>query len=153
MKRVASICVFWLASVAGAQEGAIQRGVIVQPDGLIVTNHHVIAKADQITVVLADRREFDATVVSSPLPAIVDFWAAWCGPCRMIAPHVEALADEFAGRAVVAKLDVDGNRNTAIRFGIQSIPTLLFFRDGKLADRVVGVVDKKTIADKLKALL
>lgn len=107
--------------------------------------------AGNLTVVTDDT--FESTIVNAGKPAVVDFWATWCGPCKMIAPHVEAVADEFAGRAVVAKLDVDGNRNTAIRFGIQSIPTLLFFRDGKLADRVVGVVDKKTIADKLKALL
>ena len=96
---------------------------------------------------------FDATVVASPLPALVDFWAVWCGPCRMIAPHVEALADEFAGRAVVAKLDVDSNRQTAIKYGIQSIPTLLFFKGGKQVDRVVGTVDKRVLADKLTSLL
>ena len=96
---------------------------------------------------------FDATVVASPLPALVDFWAVWCGPCRMIAPHVEALADEFAGRAVVAKLDVDSNRQTAIKYGIQSIPTLLFFKGGKQVDRVVGAVDKRVLADKLTSLL
>jgi thioredoxin 1 len=96
---------------------------------------------------------FDETVVNSPLPALVDFWAVWCGPCRMIAPHVEALSGEFAGRAVVAKLDVDTNRQTAIRFGIQSIPTILFFKGGKLVDRVVGAVDKKVLGDKLTSLL
>jgi thioredoxin 1 len=96
---------------------------------------------------------FDATVVNSPLPALVDFWAVWCGPCRMIAPHVEALADELAGRAVVAKLDVDTNRQTAIRYGIQSIPTILFFKGGKLVDRVVGAVDKKVLSEKLTSLL
>jgi thioredoxin 1 len=107
--------------------------------------------AGNLTVVTDDT--FDSTIVNAGKPAVVDFWAAWCGPCKMIAPHLEAVADEFAGRAVVAKLDVDSNRNTAIRFGIQSIPTLLFFRDGKLADRIVGVVDKKLLADKLNALL
>jgi len=107
--------------------------------------------AGNLTVVTDDT--FDSTIVNAGKPAVVDFWAAWCGPCKMIAPHLEAVADEFAGRAVVAKLDVDSNRNTAIRFGIQSIPTLLFFRNGKLADRIVGVVDKKLLADKLNALL
>lgn len=96
---------------------------------------------------------FDATVVNSPLPALVDFWAVWCGPCRMIAPHVDALAGEFSGRAVVAKLDVDTNRQTAIRFGIQSIPTVLFFKGGKLVDRLIGAVDKKVLNDKLTSLL
>jgi thioredoxin 1 len=96
---------------------------------------------------------FEAAVINAGQPAMVDFWAVWCGPCRMIAPHVEALAGEFAGRAVVAKLDVDSNRQTAIRYGIQSIPTVLFFKGGKLVDRVVGAVDKKALSDKLTALL
>jgi thioredoxin 1 len=84
---------------------------------------------------------------------MVDFWATWCGPCKIIAPHVEALADEFAGKAVVAKLDVDSNRQSAIKFGIQSIPTLLFFKGGKVVNRVIGAVDKNVLRDKLTALL
>jgi len=96
---------------------------------------------------------FDELILNGGKPAVVDFWATWCGPCRIIAPHVEALAQEYAGRAIVAKLDVDANRQTAIRFGIQSIPTLLFFKDGKLVDRVVGAVDKKVLQEKLEALL
>ena len=67
---------------------------------------------------------FEATVVNADKPAMVDFWATWCGPCRIIAPHVEALAEEFAGKVIVAKVDVDSSRQTAIKFGIQSIPTL-----------------------------
>lgn len=96
---------------------------------------------------------FEQTIVNSDKPAVVDFWAVWCGPCRIIAPHVEALADEYEGRAVIAKLDVDNNRNTAVKFGIQSIPTLLFFKNGKVADRVIGAVDKKVLTEKLEALL
>lgn len=96
---------------------------------------------------------FESTVINSDKPALVDFWATWCGPCKIIAPHVEALADEFAGRAVIAKVDVDSNRQTAIKFGIQSIPTLLFFKDGKVVDRVIGAVDKKVLRDKLTAQL
>jgi len=96
---------------------------------------------------------FEQMIVNSDKPAVVDFWAVWCGPCRIIAPHVEALADEYDGRAVIAKLDVDNNRNTAIKFGIQSIPTLLFFKDGKIADRVIGAVDKRVLTEKLEALL
>jgi thioredoxin len=96
---------------------------------------------------------FDETILQSDKPALVDFWAVWCGPCRIIAPHVEALAGEYAGRAVVAKLDVDSSRNTAIKYGIQSIPTLLFFKGGKVVDRVIGAVDKRIIADKLAALV
>jgi thioredoxin 1 len=96
---------------------------------------------------------FESTVVNSDKPAMVDFWAVWCGPCRIVAPHVEALAQEFAGKAVVAKLDVDSNRQTAIKFGIQSIPTLLFFKGGTVVDRVIGAVDKKVLKEKLTALL
>ena len=96
---------------------------------------------------------FEQMIVNSDKPAVVDFWAVWCGPCRIIAPHVEALADEYDGRAVIAKLDVDNNRNTAIKFGIQSIPTLLFFKDGKIADRAIGAVDKRVLTEKLEALL
>lgn len=98
-------------------------------------------------------QDFDEKILNGGKPAMVDFWAVWCGPCRIIAPHVEALAQEYAGKAIVAKLDVDQNRQTAIRFGIQSIPTLLFFKDGKLVDRVVGAVDKKVLQGKLEALL
>jgi len=96
---------------------------------------------------------FEQMIVNSDKPAVVDFWAVWCGPCRIIGPHVEALAEDYAGRAVVAKLDVDHNRSTAIKFGIQSIPTLLYFKGGKLVDRVIGAVDKKVLVDKLEALL
>jgi thioredoxin 1 len=96
---------------------------------------------------------FESTVVNIDKPAMVDFWAVWCGPCRIVAPHVEALADEFAGKVVVAKLDVDSNRQTAIKFGIQSIPTLLFFKGGTVVDRVIGAVDKRVLKEKLTALL
>ncbi len=96
---------------------------------------------------------FEAAVVNAGKPAMVDFWATWCGPCRIIAPHVEALAEEFAGKVIVAKVDVDSSRQVAIKFGIQSIPTLLFFKGGKMVDRVIGAVDKKVLKEKLTALL
>lgn len=107
--------------------------------------------AGNVTIVTDDT--FETLITNAASPALVDFWATWCGPCRIIAPHVEALADEYAGKAVVAKLDVDSNRNTAIKFGIQSIPTLLFFKGGKVVDRVVGAVDKRALKEKLDALL
>src|SRR5512138_3380917 len=104
----------------------------------------------QVTVVTDDT--FEQTI-SAGKPVLVDFWATWCGPCRLVAPHVEALASEYGGKAIVAKLDVDSNRKTATKFGIQSIPTLLFFKDGKVVDRVIGAVDKKVLKDKLSALV
>jgi thioredoxin 1 len=107
--------------------------------------------AGNVTVVTDDT--FESQVINAGMPALVDFWAVWCGPCRMIAPHVEALAEEYAGKAVVAKVDVDANKKWAIKYGIQSIPTLLFFKGGQMVDRVVGAVDKKVLKDKLAALL
>ncbi len=97
--------------------------------------------------------DFETTIMKASKPALVDFWAVWCGPCRNVAPVVEELAEEYDGRVVVAKLDVDSNRDTAVQFGIQAIPTLLFIKDGKVADRVVGVADKKSLQAKLDALL
>ncbi len=82
--------------------------------------------------------------------AVVDFWATWCAPCRMIAPMVEQLATEYAGKAKVAKLDVDNNQKTALRFNVRSIPTILFFKDGKLVDQVVGAVPRPALEAKFK---
>ena len=97
---------------------------------------------------------FDALITNSGKPALVDFWAVWCGPCKMIAPHVEAIANELSGTAVVAKVDVDKARQTAVKFGIQSIPTLLFIKGGKVVDRMVGGQHRKDdIKKKLEALL
>jgi thioredoxin 1 len=82
--------------------------------------------------------------------ALVDFWATWCGPCRMIAPIVEELAEQYEGKVKVAKLDVDANIQTATRYNVRSIPMLLFFKDGKLVDQIVGAVPKSTIEGKLQ---
>jgi thioredoxin 1 len=96
---------------------------------------------------------FDDVVLKSDKPVMVDFWAEWCGPCRMIAPAVEEISREFAGKVVVAKCDVDNSTGVATKFGIRNIPTVLFFKNGKVADRQVGVVPKSNFVNKLNTLL
>lgn len=96
---------------------------------------------------------FDNVVLNSPLPALVDFWAPWCGPCRMIAPLVEDLAKEYDGRAVIAKVNTDENVQVASQLGIMGIPTLILFKGGQEVDRVVGYAPRNVLEDKLKAIL
>jgi len=96
---------------------------------------------------------FEELVVKSDKPVVVDFWAEWCGPCRMIAPIIEELSKEYSGRAVVVKCDVDNNPHVSAKYGIRNIPTVLFFKDGKIADKQVGAVPKVNFVNKLNALL
>ena len=94
-----------------------------------------------------------AEIINTDQPVLVDFWATWCGPCRALAPVVEELAQEFAGKAVVGKCNVDDCDDLPMNFGIRSIPTLLFFKNGQVVDRIVGAAPKADIAARLNALL
>lgn len=107
-----------------------------------------MGKATQVT-----DATFEAEVLKSDKPVLVDFWAEWCGPCRMIAPVVEEMAGEYEGKAKIAKLDVDANPQVSMTFGIRSIPTLLIFKNGKIVDQIVGAVPKAVLKKQLDAQL
>jgi thioredoxin 1 len=109
----------------------------------------MVGKAVEIT-----DANFQDMVLNSDKPVLIDFWAVWCGPCRAVAPIVEEIAEEYDGRAVVGKIDVDSNRDTAMKYGIQAIPTLFLVKGGEVVDKIVGnVADKNNIKAKLDALL
>jgi len=96
---------------------------------------------------------FQSTVIESAVPVIVDFWAEWCAPCLIIVPFLEQIAEEYDGKAIVCRLDVDSNRQIAAQYGIRSIPTLLYFKDGEIKDQVIGAVPKDHLVSRLNALL
>lgn len=96
---------------------------------------------------------FEEEIMKADLPALVDFWAEWCGPCRMVGPIVEELAKEYEGKIKVAKMDVDKNRQTPAKFGIRNIPTLIFFKDGEVAQTVIGAQPKGSLEEELKKLI
>ena len=96
---------------------------------------------------------FEQDVLQSEVPVLVDFWAVWCGPCRMVGPIVEEIGHEYTGKARVVKVDVDNNNATASKYGIRNIPTLLFFKNGEVVDKQVGAVPKQVLVNKLEAIL
>ncbi len=98
-------------------------------------------------------QNFNEIVLQSDIPVMVDLWAAWCGPCKMIHPIIDEIAQEYEGKALMVKLDVDSNKETAIKYGIRNIPTVLFIKNGELVDKQVGAVPKKKFIEKLEPIL
>lgn len=109
--------------------------------------------ASDAKYVTLTENNFRNEVLESSKPVLVDFWASWCGPCHIIAPAIEELASDYDGKATIGKLNVDEQPGIAQQYGIRSIPSVLFFRDGKVVDQVVGAVPKQALADKLNSLL
>ncbi len=96
---------------------------------------------------------FDELVIKSDKPVLVDFWAEWCGPCRMIAPFVAELSKDYEGKALIGKVDVDNNPGITVKYGVRNIPTILFFKNGVVVDKQVGAVPKSKLMEKLDALM
>ena len=122
-------------------------------DMQIESEKEIRIMANDAKYITLTEENFQSEVLESTQPVLVDFWAEWCGPCHAIAPVIEEVAVDFEGRAKVGKLEVDDHTSIAMQYGIRSIPTVLFFKDGQVVDEVTGIAPKKVIADKLNALV
>lgn len=119
--------------------------------GQYLTNFANI-KTNKMALEITDAT-FDEVVLKSDKPVVVDFWAAWCGPCRMVGPIIEEVSQEYEGKAVVGKVDVDANQQYAAKYGVRNIPTVLVFKNGEIVNRQVGVSPKKVYTDAIEAAL
>ena len=106
-----------------------------------------------MAVIEVTDQNFEEIVINSNVPVMVDLWAEWCGPCKMIHPILDEMADEYKDKALMVKLDVDNNRETAMKYGIRNIPTVLYFKNGEVVDKQVGAVPKKKFVEKLEPIL
>jgi len=122
--------------------------VLLYTDNIFLINNKIY-----MCIVLTDQNFEEEVIKSNPLPVLVDFWASWCGPCRMLGPIVEELAKEFKGKIKIGKLDVDENSETAGEYEVLGIPSLKFFKDGKIVDEVTGVQPKEILSKKIKEII
>jgi thioredoxin 2 len=138
------------AQIVGCPTCGAKNRVSSDGPGLPVCGKCKTPLRTQVQPLTITDQNFTTEVERSPLPVLIDFWAAWCGPCRMVAPTIEQLAKELGGKVRVGKLDVDANQLTAARFQVQGIPSLLIFKDGKEVGRMVGVQSREAILQHLK---
>jgi thioredoxin 1 len=134
------------AEIEGFPEGTLREGAIAT-----IERRNPMAENENLHTV--NDADFEQQILKSDIPALVDFWAAWCGPCRAVGPVVEELAGEYAGKVKIAKLNVDENKEIPAKYGVRGIPTLMLFKNGEVFDQIVGAVPKPRIKELLDKVL